>query len=76
MTFDELSGHYFVAFTAVEIGDDDSVGHPAYAFEVNSRGHVIAKYRFRSVPITHKSGSYRVIPWDTVGGESLQAPWK
>ena len=33
VTYEEDSGHYFVAFTAVEIGDDDDLGHPAYAFE-------------------------------------------
>ena len=76
VTYDERSGNYFTAFTAVEISDDDDAGHPAYAFEVSPGGHVVAKYRFSAVPITHKSGSYRVIPWDTVAGETLQAPWK
>ena len=48
----------------------------AFCREVDAHGKVHAKYRFSSVPITHKSGSYRVIPWDTVGGESPVPPWK
>lgn len=64
-----------VAFTAVIVGDDDDDGRPAYIFEVGRRdGAIHAIVKVPRVPVSHKSGSYRVEVSNSIAGESYTKP--
>ena len=62
-----------VAFTGTYQSDDDPFVNSSYVFELETSGRLHGALKIPRP--AWKSGSYRVMPFASVGGESGISPW-
>lgn len=72
------NGNYLVAFTSVDDESTFDERGAAFAFEVDAEGGATAVSRLAvPTPIADqdKQGSYRLVPWANLGGETASCPF-
>lgn len=69
------AGDYLVGFTATDENDAD-FKKQAYLFEIDADGGVVAEMTFRrQLWDLYQAGMYRMVPYDTIYGESKTCPF-
>ena len=72
------NGNYLVAFTSMDARQTYDARGTAFAFEVDVQGGATALSKL-AVPTPEadqdKQGSYRLVPWDSLGGERAACPF-